>query len=181
MGCRRCLRPRRHTGKLEYLRTDAVRRSRKRQGVWRNGGVAGRRSAGLGSEGAARQVSHAVGVRAWFRHTDAVRCSRKGQGVWRNRVCKTLVHTRLFTTMQRYIFSGYGEGRFASSASSIRPCRRHEIPITPHQATSGSAVWGCGWCARQRVGDTLLCPPGPNAQAHSCGHGAVCVLADTPL
>jgi hypothetical protein len=31
------------------------------------GGMAGRRSAGLGSDGVARQVSHAVGVRAVIR------------------------------------------------------------------------------------------------------------------
>ena len=47
-----------------------------------------------------------------YRHTDAARRGRKGQGVWRNGVCKTLVHTRLFTTMQRYIFSGYTNNRW---------------------------------------------------------------------
>ncbi len=86
---------------------------------------AGRRSAGLGSEGAARQVAHAVGVRAGprhrdlvrrgrkrhvgrrrFRHTDVACRGQKRQGVWRNGVCKTLVHTRLFTTIQKYNFSG---------------------------------------------------------------------------
>ena len=72
--------------------------------MWRNGGVAGRRSAGLGSEGGARQVSHAVGVRARFRPTDAVRRGRKGQGVWRNGVFKTLVHTRLFVEAKIHFF-----------------------------------------------------------------------------
>ena len=129
----RCLRPRRHTGvSWEYCHTDAVRDSRKRQGVCRG-----------------------------FRHTDVASRSQKRQGVWRNGVCKTLAHTRLFTTRQRYIFSEHGEGGCLSSVSSIRPCRRHEIPITPHQATAGSAVWGCARCARLRVGDTPLYPPGP--------------------
>jgi hypothetical protein len=162
----------RHGGCRRFRHTDLACRSQKGQGVWRNGGVAGRRSAGLGSEGAARQVSHAVGVRARFRYTDAVRRGRKGQGVWRNGVCKTLVHTRLLTTTQRYNFSAHGEGGCLSSASSIRPCQRHEIPTTPHQATAGNAVWGCGavreaacrrhatittwtrmrWCIRECVG-----------------------------
>ena len=89
-----------------------------------------------------------------YRHTDAIRRGRGRQDVWRNGVCKTLAHIRLFTTRQRYIFSGYGKDVLLSSASSIRPCRRHEIPITPHQATTGSAVWGCDTDARGCVSKT---------------------------
>ena len=123
---------------------------------------AGRRSAGLGGDGRARPVAHAVGVWARFRHTDAVRRGRGRQDVWRNGVCKTLAHIRLFTTRQRYIFSGYGKDVLLSSAS-IRPCEARN-PNNP--TPSDHRERGVGLrhrCARLRVEDTLLCPPGLNA------------------
>ena len=85
------------------------RRDRSSVGRRQGGAPAGRRSAGLGSEGTARQMSHAVCVRARFRHTNAFPRSQKGQGVWRNGVCKTLVHTRWFVDAKIHFFGIRGK------------------------------------------------------------------------
>ena len=54
---------------------------------------AGRRSAGLGSDGGARTYTHAVGVRAY-----GVVCvpQTKRGGVGDGAICSVVVHTRLF-------------------------------------------------------------------------------------
>ena len=63
---------------------------------------AGRRSAGLGSDGGARTHTHAVGVRAHGAVcVPQTGCGDVGNGV----ICSVLVHTRLFDGAKVVFFS----------------------------------------------------------------------------
>ena len=79
---------------------------------------AGRRSAGLGSDGGARTYTHAVGV--WAHGT--VRVPQTGRGdVGDGAICSVVVHTRLFDGAKVVFFFV----AIRSEMEVLRP-RRHE-------------------------------------------------------
>ncbi len=73
---------------------------------------AGRRSAGLGSDGGARTHAHAVGVRAH----GAVCVPQTGRGdVGDGAICSVVVHTRLFDGAKIHFSSYTGKVVFVSN------------------------------------------------------------------
>ena len=107
---------------------------------------AGRRSAGLGSDGGARTHTHAVGVRAH----GAVRVPQtKRGGVGDGAICSVVVHMRLFDGAKVVFFPLQSGTRWRSCLTGkvhlfVDVCALAEL--VPFGCASGRTEWrGVGW------------------------------------
>jgi len=87
---------------------------------------AGRRSAGLGSDGGARTYTHAVGVRAH----GAVRVPQTGRGdVGDGAICSAVVHTRLFDGAKVVFFFVAIQSAVEVSFAAVIKLNRNETAV----------------------------------------------------